>query len=66
MSTPPPNPFYKVPISVLMEGGSVEVIQVPRMSPTAFNFFKEQLDKFTEAIVIDDPPTCVPTPDTPQ
>jgi len=57
---PPANPLFVppppqgVPISVVMGKGAAQVITIPQMTAKAFEFFKNQLNAFKEAIVFDD------------
>lgn len=58
METPPPNPAYTPPLAdialslpVIMDGGLVRNVDIPRMSEAAFKFFKDQLEIYRDAIV---------------
>lgn len=59
MRTPPPNPDYKPPVDTLalpvVDGSAVSIVTIPKMSATAFQFFKEQLETYKSAIVRGDP-----------
>lgn len=44
-----------VPISVLMAKGKAQIVTIPKMTKKAFEFFKNQLDAFAEAIIQDEP-----------
>lgn len=59
-AAPPANPHFHtptphdgVPISVVMGKGAAEIINIPKMTAKAFDFFKSQLDAFEEAIVVE-------------
>lgn len=45
-----------LPLPLLMPDGSIAVVDIPRMTATAFDFFKKQLDAYKAAIVVPDPP----------
>ena len=57
-ANPPANPFFKpappsdgVPLSIKTLPGSVEILTIPKMTRTAFEFLKTQLDAFEDEIV---------------
>jgi hypothetical protein len=50
-STFPSNPIDVLPLPVLMDDGSIRVVNIPRMSATAFEFFKRKLDEYKPAII---------------
>lgn len=54
MRVPSPRAGY-APVTVLMDDGSVQVVNVPRFSDTEFQFFKDQLETFRKAILKPDP-----------
>lgn len=54
MRVPPPRAGY-APVTILMDDGSVQVVNVPKLSDTEFEFFKNQLETFRKAIVKPDP-----------
>lgn len=57
-AAPPANPFFSqggsskgVPLSIKTQPGSVEILTIPKMTRTAFEFLKTQLDAFEDEIV---------------
>ncbi len=59
VQNPPVNPNFNndpggVPISVLMGPGKVQVVNLPHMSSEAFANFKQMLEVFESAIVVDE------------
>lgn len=57
---PPANPDYRSPLPpgdvalslpVIMDGGAVRNVDIPRMTETAFKFFKDQLETYRDAII---------------
>lgn len=48
-----PQPPGLVPITVVMEGGAITVVQVPRMNRSAFDLFKSLLETYKPAIVVE-------------
>lgn len=47
----------EIPLLVLEEDGSLHRVDIPRMSASAFEFFKKMLDVYRPAIVIAEKPT---------
>lgn len=45
-----------LPLPVLMDDGSIQLVVIPRMTEAAFEFFKRQLDTYKPAIVMPEKP----------
>jgi len=46
----------ELPLPILMDDGSIQMVSIPKMSAKAFDFFKEQLETYRRAIVMDEIP----------
>lgn len=44
--------YDPIPLAVMEEDGTLYIIQIPRMSASAFEFFKTLLETYKRAIVI--------------
>lgn len=51
----PPLAPVALPLPVLMGDGSYAIVSIPKMTQTAFKFFKDQLEAYAAAIVVPDP-----------
>ena len=47
--TPPLGDTLALPV---LDGGTVSIVHIPKMTATAFEFFKKQLDTYKPAIVV--------------
>lgn len=61
-AAPPANPLFKpelpedvVLLSIKIRPGLTGLLKIPKMTETAFEFFKQQLDAFEDEIVADSP-----------